>query len=305
MRVTLDDLPSLALFAGVVERRSFSAAAREAGIAKSAVSRRIAELERKLGVRLLQRTTRALSVTDEGLAVYEQCAVLVGAAHAVEDVVSGSTGVVRGTLHVGAPVTFAQMYLASAVAGFLREHPAVKVRLTTDNRVVDVVEGGYDVIVRIGRLADTSLHAKKLAEDRLVVCGSPEYLERAGSPESPGDLLQHNCFHYDLVSFGAEWRFKRRGAPFARPVPGNFTADDGTLLREAALAGLGLAVVPSFMVTRDVAEGRLRLVLEGARRARIGIFAMTAHGAHPPPRVRAFLGFLARYFSGRSFRSVA
>lgn len=294
--LAIDDLPSLALFARVVHHRSFSEAAREADMAKSAVSRRVARLEEALGVRLLRRSTRTLSVTDEGLRVYEHCVALVTAAAAAEEAAGGTRDAVRGTLRVNAPVTFAQMHLARAVAAFLLENKEVEVHLSTEDRFVDVVEGGFDVVVRIGRPSDSALVARKLASDRLVVCASPDYLARAGTPESPQDLVRHNCLHYGLVPLAAEWRFRDAGGA-GLPVRGNLVATNGTVLREAALGGLGLAVVPSFMVAPDVAAGRLRLLLEGSRKAEIGIFAVTAHRTHAPARVRAFLDFLTRYFA--------
>jgi DNA-binding transcriptional LysR family regulator len=295
--LVLDDYPSLALFARVVHHRSFSAAAREAGIAKSAVSRRIARLEEALGVPLLRRSTRSLSVTDEGLRVYEHCAELVAAAAAAEEATASASGGVRGVLRVNAPVTFAQMHLARAIAGFLQRYPEVEVHLSVEDRLVDVIEGGFEVVVRIGRLTDSALTARKLASDRLVVCGSPAYLSARGRPSSPAELLGHDCLHYALVPRAAEWRFRGAGAPLSVPTRGRFISSDGTTLREAALAGAGLVVLPSFMVAGDLAEGRLELVLEGARGAPIGIYAITADRSRPPPRARAFIDFMVKYFA--------
>jgi DNA-binding transcriptional LysR family regulator len=294
--IRLDDYPSLALFARVVHHRSFSAAAREAGIAKSAVSRRIAELEKSLGVSLLRRSTRSLSVTDEGLRVYEHCANLLAAATAAEEAAQATSGAVRGVLRVNGPVTFSQMYLARAIALFLHRHPDVEVHLTTEDRFVDVVEGGFDVVVRIGRLADSALLARKLATDRLVVCASPAYLSERGTPSSPADLVHHECLHYALVPRGAEWRFRGANGAISVPTRGRLSSTDGTTLREAALAGTGLVVLPSFMVARDIAAGRLALVLEGARRAAIGVYAVTAHRTQAAPRTRAFVDFMAKHF---------
>jgi DNA-binding transcriptional LysR family regulator len=156
------------------------------------------------------------------------------------------------------------------------------------------VESGFDVVIRIGRLPDSSLVARKLVTDRLVVCGAPAYLSARGEPRVPADLIHHECLHYALVPRADEWRF--HGVPI--PTRGRFEATNGTVLREAAVAGLGLAVLPSFMVAREIANGELRLVLEGARRAAIGIHAVTAHRTHAPPRVRAFLDFASRHFAG-------
>jgi DNA-binding transcriptional LysR family regulator len=291
--LTLDDYPSLALYARVVDHRSFSAAAREAGIAKSAVSRRIAGLEEALGVRLLARTTRALTVTEEGMRVYEHAAALVAAFAAAEDA-AGERGRVRGNLRVNAPVTFGQMHLVGAVAAFLDRYPETSVELGLDDRIVNVVEGGFEVVIRIGRLPDSGLIARKLLSDRLVICAAPAYLEERGVPATVADLTAHNCLHYALVTRALEWRFRKAGGEFSVPTRGNFAVSDGTALREAALAGVGLAVVPSFIVAQDVREGRLQLVLEGARRAGIGIFAVTPHRSRVPARAKAFTDFLAR-----------
>ncbi|MGZ3445733.1 MAG: LysR family transcriptional regulator [Myxococcaceae bacterium] len=300
----VDQVGSLALFARVVQHRSFSAAAREAGLAKSAVSRRIAELERALGVRLLHRTTRTLSLTEEGVRVHEHARALVASADAVQDVVGVATGAVRGTLRLNATGTFSQLYLTSAVVRFLALQPEVEVHLSTDDRLVDVIEGGFDVVFHIGRLTDSSLVARRLGTDRLVVCASPEYLARAGTPRVPADRLRHACLHYALVSRAAEWRFRQGNRTLEVSTRGAFSCTDGLSLRAALLAGAGLAAVPSMLVAEDVAAGRLRLVLEGARHVEFGIHAVTAHRTHVPPRVRALLDFLGTDFRAHGARAI-
>jgi DNA-binding transcriptional LysR family regulator len=302
--IPVDQIASLALFARVVQHRSFSAAAREAGLAKSAVSRRIAELERTLGVRLLHRTTRTLSLTEEGVRVHEHARALVASADAVQDVVGVATGAVRGTLRLNATGVFSQLYLTSAVVRFLALQPEVEVHLSTDDRLVDVVEGGFDVVFRIGRLTDSSLVARRLGTDRLVVCASPEYLARAGTPRVPADLLRHACLHYALVSRAAEWRFRQGNRTLEVSTRGAFSCTDGLSLRAALLAGGGLAAVPSMLVAEDVAAGRLHLVLEGARHVEFGIHAVTAHRTHVPPRVRALLDFLGTDFRAHGPRAI-
>ncbi len=303
MKAPLEDLASMALFAEVARRRSFSAVARDAGLAKSAVSKRIARLEERLGVRLMTRTTRTLALTDEGLRYYEHCAALLAAAEAAEAAVAGAAQVPRGPLRVNAPVTFAQMFLADAAAAFLVRHPAVELHLSTDDRIVDVVEGGYDVVIRIARLADSSLVARRLATDRLVVCAAPAYLAARGRPAAPEELIGHNCLHYSLVPRAGEWRFRGERGPTAVPATGNLTVSDGALLRGAALAGVGLAVLPSFMVAADVAAGRLELVLDGARRAEIGIHAVFASRRQLPARTKALIDHLAAWFAVDDWRT--
>ncbi|HUM10265.1 MAG TPA: LysR family transcriptional regulator [Myxococcaceae bacterium] len=294
--IPIDQVGSLALFARVVHHRSFSAAAREVGLAKSAVSRRIAELERALGVRLLHRTTRTLSLTEEGVRVHEHARDLVSAADSAQQVAGLATGAVRGTLRLNATAAFAQLYLVRALAEFLVLHPEVEVQLSTDNRLVDVVEGGFDVVFRIGRLTDSSLVARRLATDRLVICASPEYLARAGVPRSPSELVGHACLHYLLVPRSAEWRFRQGARNVEVSTRGPFSCDDGLALRQALLMGAGLGRVPSMLVAEDVAAGRLQVVLEGTRPVEFGVHALTAHRTHVPPRVRALLDFLVTHF---------
>lgn len=301
----VDDIESMALFTEVVRCRSFTGAAQAVGIAKSAVSKRIARLEERLGVRLLIRTTRRLALTDEGARFHEHCVALVAAAEAAEASVAGASRAPRGPLRVNAPVTLAQMHLADAIAAFLVRWPAIEVDLSADDRLVDVVEGGFDVVVRVGRLGDTSLVARRLATDRLVVCGAPDYLDARGRPAAPGDLVDHNCLHYARVSRRGEWRFRGAGGAYVVPVAGNLTTGDGTVLRRAAIAGLGLAVLPLFMVADDVAAGRLELVLDGARRAEIGVFALYASRRQLPARTRLLLDHLGAWFARADWRSRA
>jgi DNA-binding transcriptional LysR family regulator len=280
----------------VVRARSFSEAARRTGIAKSAVSKRVAQLEERLGVRLLTRTTRKLALTTEGASFYEHCDTLLKAADRAVEAVSGASEVARGVVRVNAPVTFAQLHLARAIAGFMRAQPEIEVELTVDDRMVDVVEGGFDLVVRVTRLQDSSLIAKKLASTRLVVCGAPDYFARYGRPTTPAELAQHNCLHYALVPFAAEWRFRGPDGAYVVPARSVFRCGDGTVLREAAIAGLGLSVLPWFMVAGAVQRGELETVLEGARRAHVGIYALYAHKKQPL-RTRLLLDALVRYFA--------
>jgi DNA-binding transcriptional LysR family regulator len=302
VKAPLEDIASMALFAEVVQQRSFTAAARSAGLAKSAVSKRVALLEERLGVRLLTRTTRKLSLTEEGLRYYEHCAALLAAIEAAEESVAGASTAARGPIRVNAPVTFAQMFLAEAIAAFLARYPDIEVQLSTDDRIVDVVEGGFDVVVRITRLTDSSLVARRLSMDRLVVAGAPSYLAARGRPAAPEELIGHNCLHYSLVPRAGEWRFRGASGPLNVPVAGSLSASDGTVLRRAALAGLGLIVLPLFMVAADVEAGRLELILEGARRAEIGIHAVFASRRQVPARTKLFLDHLSAWFAAPDWR---
>jgi DNA-binding transcriptional LysR family regulator len=296
MIVSYEDLPSMALFAAVVRARSFSEAARRTGIAKSAVSKRVAQLEARLGVRLLTRTTRKLALTGEGAQFYEHCEALLLAAERAHEAVSGASEVARGHIRINAPVTFSQLHLARAIASFLQTQPEIEVALSADDGLVDVVESGFDLVVRVTRLPDSSLIARKLASTRLVVCGSPAYLARRGTPASPAELVHHHCLHYSRVPFAAEWRFRGPLGPYVVPARSAFATGDGTVLKEAAMAGLGLVVLPWFIVAREVRSGALTLVLEGERRAQIGIYALYAH-KKLPLRTRLLLQHLSKHFA--------
>jgi DNA-binding transcriptional LysR family regulator len=312
MTVLYEDLPSLALFAEVVRARSFSEAARRTGVAKSAVSKRIAQLEERLGVRLLVRSTRKLALTSEGAAVYEHCAALVEAADRAVAIASGASELPRGTVRINAPVTFAQMQLAPALAAFLREHGEIDLVLSADDRLVDVADGAFDLVIRITRLASTpalgsrtqpsastsgALVTRRLASTRLVVCASPDYLAQHGVPETPAELVHHHCLHYSLVPFASEWRFRGPDGPYVVPARSPFASSDGTVLRQLARAGAGLVVLPWFMVAGDVERGALSLVLDGQRRAQVGIYALFAHRKQLPLRTRLLVNFLAKYFA--------
>ena len=293
-----DDLPSMALFARVVQLRSFSAAAREAGIAKSAVSKRVASLESHLGVRLLVRTTRNLSLTTDGLRYYEHCAALLAAAEAATDAMREASAAPRGPIRVNSSIAFSQLYLAGAVARFLRVHPDVTVHLSVDDRFVDLADGGFDLVVRIAARLTGSIVARRIATDRVVVCAAPGYLARAGTPRTPDELIHHDCLRYALIPAELEWRFRAGGKAFSVPTRGNFVASNGTVLREAVLAELGLAVMPRFVCAAELASGRLVTVLDDFVTGHMGIFAVMASRAHVPARVRLLVDFLAKYFAG-------
>jgi len=293
----LDLLPDLAVLVRVAELRSFSAAARELGVAKSAVSRRINELEAHLGVRLLSRSTRNIGLTTDGLQVFEHARALVAAGHAALDAVAGSGTKARGVLRVNAPTVIGQRYLAPAIGAFLVEHPDVEVQLTVDDRMVDVVEGGWDVVVRVAKLVDSQLVVRRLASDRGVIVASPAYLERRGRPSEVCDLVTHDCIRYALIPFEHEWGFKQDKKRVSVPLRVRLTANDGATIREAALAGVGLAALPWFMVADDVLAGRLEVLLDGQRTTELTLAAVLPQREGMPARTRAFVDHLVRWFA--------
>lgn len=285
----------MVMFARLVEARSFTAAAEKLEVSKSVVSSRLTALEARLGTRLLNRTTRRLSLTPEGLAFYEHCARITAEADAASAMASGAAKDPIGILKVNAPITFAQMYLAEPIGTYLEKYPKARVELRMSDRFVDLVEEGIDVAIRVSaRLRDSSLVARKLATDRSVVCASPAYLAAHGTPQAPADLLHHACLRYALLKATDEWVFKAGGKSFAVPVEGRLTVADGAMLRESAIAGLGLAVLPSFMVMPDVRAGRLTTVLDRFTFVRLTLHAITPAAA-TSPKVRAFIDVLSAH----------
>jgi len=286
----------MAAFVEVVEGHSFSAAARGLGLTRSAVSRQIAGLEDRLGARLLNRTTRRLSLTEAGAVYYEHCARILADAAAAERAVADLDEAPRGLLRINAPMSFGQNHLGPAVAEFLAAHSALKVELILDDRVVDLVGEGYDVAVRIAELPPSTLIARRLAVNRRVLCAAPAYLARAGRPERPEDLTRHACLGYTYLATGNDWRFRGPDGPVGVRIDGAISANNGDVLRQMGLAGLGILLAPTFIVGDDLRRGGLVKLLEDWVDADTGIYAVYPHSRHVSPKVRAFVDFLAARF---------
>jgi len=294
-------LDDMALFARVVEARSFSGAARSLGLSKSAVSKRVTRLEERLGVRLLHRTTRRLSLSEAGRTFYDYCRQAVTAGEAGEEAVTRLQERPRGVLAINAPVSFGSLHLAPVMSRFLARFPEVSVDMTVDDRVVDLVEAGFDVAVRIAELPDSSLIARRLAPARHVVCAAPAYLERVGEPRAPADLAGHNCLTYAYSRQGPEWPFDGPDGPESVPVGGNLQVNHGDGLRAAAVAGLGVALLPTFIVGDDLRAGRLKPLLPNYRTRELSIYAVYPERRHLPAKVRAFVDFLVATFAGQPY----
>lgn len=300
MRASPDDLVAMAVFVRVVDARSFAAAAREMGLSKSVVSARIAKLEERLGVRLLHRTTRRLALTTEGVRFYERCARVVAEADEAAEAVAGSSDTPRGLLRVGAPSAFGQMHLAGPVAEFLRLHPEVRIELQLSDRIVDLVEAGLDLALRVGRrIEGGTLLIRKLASDRAVACASPDYLRRIGLPWRPQDLVHHNNLGWSLR--GEVWEFKTSEGVIELGGTGNLTADNAIFLRAAAIAGTGIVILPRSFVAADLASGALRPVLEEFEHMEYSVYAVRPQARLVPAKVTAFIEHLAASFRAPSW----
>ncbi|HKJ70455.1 MAG TPA: LysR family transcriptional regulator [Gammaproteobacteria bacterium] len=297
----MDRIGEMALFARVVQAGSFSAAARELDRTPSAVSKQIRRLEDRLGVRLLHRTTRRLSLSEAGRTLYQHARQAVAAAQAGEEAVARLQERPRGVLTVNAPVSFGSLHLAPVISDFLARYPEVSVDMTVDDRVLDLVESGFDVAVRIAELPDSSLIARRLAPARHVVCAAPAYLARFGEPRTPADLARHNGLTYAYSRQGPEWPFDGPGGPETVRVGGNLQVNHGDGLRAAAVAGLGIALLPTFIAGDDLRAGRLRPLLPGYRTRELSIYAVYPERRHLPAKVRAFVDFLVETFAGQPY----
>lgn len=303
MSATVEDLTSMVLFACVVEERSFTGAAARLGMSKSAVSAQLARFEKALGAQLLHRSTRRLSLTESGLALYPRCRALMDEADEAAAVAHGLGQETSGLLRVNAPVSFGTTHLAPLVGDFLEAYPDMQVELAVDDRHVDVLAGGYDVVVRIAlreRLGDLPmLTARKLGSVRVVLCASPDYLEAHGHPKVPEDLLNHHCLRYAHATPHEEWRFEVDGKPAYIPVKSTFSSNSGEVLRAAAVAGLGIARLPSFLVSKELASGSLLelTTLTGGQRE-LGVWALYPARGRAPAKVLAWVDFLSERLKG-------
>jgi len=291
-----DALNQMAVFARVVAAGSLSAAARELSLSPAMVSRRLAALEARLGVRLVNRTTRSLHLTYEGAQYYESCARVLAEIEQADAEVSAGRQEAQGTLRVALPASFGNQYVAPLVPQFAALHPEVQLSLSLSDRNVNLVEEGFDLAIRIANLADSSLAARKLAPNRRVVCASPSYLERHGTPRTPGDLARHNCLL--AGEFSSTWEYKGPdGKADTVRVSGRYVCDNWEVLREWALAGLGVALKSTWDVRRHLEDGSLVSLLSGySFHSDVAIWAVYPHRRHLPAKTRAFIDFLAASF---------
>ena len=289
------DLQGLAVFAKVVDARSFSGAARAFGTTTSAVSKRVAKLEERLRVRLLSRTTRRIALTEAGAELYAHAVRIVAEVAEAEDAVAKLGGNVRGTLRVSAPVIFGERHVAALVPSLLAAHPDLRIEMSVTDRYVNLAEEGFDCAVRIGALGDSSLVAVRIGEVESAVCASPAYLAARGTPKAPHDLAAHECLRFSLISAAREWRF--RGPDMRElsvPVTGRLTMNSGGALLTAAIAGAGVSRLPMFLVEEALARGDLVEVLAAFKTKPSPIHIMYASTPHVPPKLRVFVDGLRR-----------
>lgn len=289
-------LDEMEVFAAVVESGGFSAAARLLGLSKSAISKQVGRLEDRLGVRLLNRTTRRLSLTEAGSTFHAACRRVLDEAEAAEQAVSDLAAAPRGLLKLNAPMSFGFLHLGAAIPAFHQRYPQIRVDAAMNDRFVDLVEEGYDVAIRIGALSDSSLIARRLAPSRTVLCASPDYLVRRGRPEQPRDLAGHDCLLYTNCANPREWILDGAGGRQAVAVDGPLLANNGDVLCAAAVAGMGITRLPTFIVGPQLRDGRLEVILPDHPVPEEAIHAVYPHSRNLSPKVRVFIDFLTERF---------
>ncbi len=295
----MDRTAEMAIFAKVVEEESFSGAARSMRLTPSAVSKQISRLEDRLGARLLNRTTRRLSTTEEGAAFYQSCVRILDEIEEAETAVSRLHSAPRGTLRVNCGVAFGRHQITPLIPEFLSRYPELGVEITQTDALVDLVEEGADVAIRFGYLRDSSMVARQLAVSRRAICCAPSYIEQHGEPKTPQELADHNCITFANFGHLNDWTFRlQNGDEFPFRASGNFIANNGETVFEMVLAGLGIARMAEFLVGPSARSGKLvRILKPYYRDLEVPINAIYPTRRHLSPKVRAFVDFLVEKFN--------
>ncbi|MBT8120187.1 MAG: LysR family transcriptional regulator [Gammaproteobacteria bacterium] len=298
----MDRFENMRTFIRVVEAGSISGAADRLGVAKSAVSRRLKELEAHLGVELFHRTTRRMNLTDTGRAFYHQSVRILEDVLEAELATSQAHGTLSGSLKIALPSTFGIMHMGPAINEFLREHPQIEFDLDFNDREVDLMQEGFDLAIRIAKLPDSSLIARRLAPVQTVICASPSYIEQMGAPQTPDELVAHRCLVYSLLSDYEYWYVTdSKGKEFRTKIQPYLKASTGEFLRDAAVEGMGIIMVPSFIAYQEIESGALVKLLNDYIPAKIEAYAIYPQTRHLSQRVRAFVDFLVNRFAGTPY----
>jgi len=296
----MDKFESIKAFTQVVEAGGFAAAARKMGVSRSAVNKLVINLEQALQTQLLHRTTRTVTPTDAGRAFYERCTAILADLAEAELALTRLQAEPKGKLRINGPMTFGHLHLAPIVAGFLAQYPELEVELSLSDRFIDPIEEGFDVTVRIARSMETaSLISQHLAPSPLVLCAAPAYLNRRGIPGQPEDLAHHACLHYGHVAQDSVWTLVGHQQTHQVSVHGPLCCNNGEGLREAALAGLGIVILPTFIVGEDLTQGRLQQVLPDYSPPELEIYALYPVNRHLSVKVKLWVDYLAHQLSQR------
>ncbi len=297
----MDKLTSIKAFTKVVQHGGFAAAARELRLSRSAVSKYVIDLERELGVQLLVRTTRSASPTENGQAYYERCAAIMAELEEADLAVTRLQAEPRGILRVNAPMSFGTLHLGRAVADFMEKYPDLRVQLILSDQQIDPVQEGFDVTLRIADLPSSSLIARKISPASRAVCAAPSYLARRGTPQHPSELRDHDCLAYGHLATGNQWKLTGPDGDHWIPIPWTLCTNNAEVLRDAAVKGRGIALLPTFIAGADLQQGSLRSILSDYKAPEIAIYALYPQTRHLSVKVRVFIDFLVERFGGRPY----
>jgi len=290
----MDKIEGIRTFLGVVEAGSFTAAAEKLGISKALASKQVAALERRLGARLINRTTRRLAPTEVGRIYAERCKHLLADFDDLEMAVQERQGQVRGVLRLSAPVAFGETHLAPIIGEFLKRFPDLTVELSLTDRMVDLIEEGFDAALRISQMPDSSLIARRLSHIRMCCCAAPDYLDRHGRPAHPDELARHTCIVDLNDKVGPDWPFTVDGERRLIRIEGRYRVNSARAVRDALLEFGGIGRCPSFVVAEDIAAGRLEVVLDNHMSEEIGVYLVYPHARHLAAKVRVLADFLSQ-----------
>lgn len=293
----MDRLTAMEVFVRIVETGSFSAVARDLGMTQPTVSKQLTALERQLKTRLLNRTTRQLSLTEAGAAYYDSCKRIIDSVRDAEANLGILQTQLSGLLRINTSIGLGQAYVGNLVLKFQKQHPGLSIDLSYADRFVDLVEEGMDLAIRVGRLNDSSLAARRIGSTMRSVVATPAYLAKHGTPQVPEDLSKgHNCLLYAYLSTGNEWLFRGADGPIRVKVSGSFRANNGDAIKQAVLSDLGIAITPDWFVLREVEDGRMKAFLGDFAPPPAEINAVYPSGRHVSAKVRAFTEFLRAEF---------
>jgi DNA-binding transcriptional LysR family regulator len=300
----MDRMTSIGTFVKIAEAGGFAAAARKLGVSASTVTTQIQDLEERLGVRLLNRSTRKVSLTDIGRAYYERCMHILADMEEADSAVQAMHAEPRGTLHLNVSITI-PFLVAPVITEFTSLYPDVNVKMTMSDRMVDLVQDGIDLAITTMPVPSSNLVMRRVGSFRLLVCGSPDYFVRHGLPREPGDLVNHNCMKYTFSSSGSDWRFKFPDGERAIHINGNMESNSANALRLAVALGQGLTLMPDFLVRNDIKAGRLIPVLTEFSCRELPINAVYPHRQHLATNVRSFLDLVTKHARGADLESAS
>jgi len=294
----MESFGAIPVFVTVVESGGFSPAAKLLGISKSAVSKRVTQLEEQMGVKLLHRTTRKLSLTEAGEHFFQHARIAHQAAKDAQDAVAQLQGEPQGRLRINTPMSFGRLHIAPLIPEFLKRYPKISIEMVMDDKVADLIGEGFDIAIRGGDLPDSSLIARKLAPLRNVLCASPEYIEKHGRPIELSQLADHNCLIFTYSKDIKEWLFIKDGQTQSVEVTGNYNVNNSEALREALLQGVGIGRLPTFVAGPDIKSGKLVSLFEEYQMPDKTIYAVFPERQYLPSKVRAFIDFAVEYLGG-------